>query len=574
MKRSFLFSLLISFSALSTQCSDKVDNIIDDEGMNNPSEYIVETQLQLASVLPTLKPGDLVILQNGEWKNVELLFSGIGTETQPIMFKAQTVGGVILTGNSKIKIAGEYLVASGFSFKNGSNLKGSAIEFRDGSRNARYCRLTNTSIKDYSPSDKNIDTKWISLYGSYNRVDHCSMEGKTNSGTTLVVWKTKEADHHLIDHNYFGKRPDLGFNGGETIRIGTSDWSLYPSHTVVEHNLFEECDGEIEIISNKSCNNIYRYNTFLNSNGALTLRHGDDCEVYNNFFIDEMGKSGSGGVRIIGRRHTVFNNYFQGLNGNGFRSAISIANGMKDSPLNGYYQVEDAQVGFNTIVDCRQPFELGSGKSTSNTLPPVGVLVANNLIKNGVNTLMVSMKDANSEVVWEGNLLDGTSGIAQTSGVKNVTVNFTFDGTIMRPNAAPLESNLASPAMSKVVVDIDLHERPSGHRHVGCDQIDESPIKNKPKSREEVGVRKDGSTAIAYGSKTEENFTIHKHGDQLTLNFVESAKRTATLFNLNGQVLEHIETDGFDFNISTAPSGLYLLRVVKNFIPTTYKIRL
>lgn len=574
MKRIFLFSLLISFSALTTQCSDKVDNIIDDEGMNNSSEYIVENQLQLNSIVPALKPGDLVILQDGEWNDVELLFSGVGTETQSITFEAQTIGGVVLTGNSKIKIAGDYLVASGFSFKNGTNLKGAAVEFRNGSRNARYCRLTNTSIKDYSPSDKNIDTKWISLYGSNNRVDHCSMEGKTNSGTTLVVWKTKEPDYHLIDHNYFGERPDLGFNGGETIRIGTSDWSLYPSHTVVEHNLFEECDGEIEIISNKSCSNIYRYNTFLNSNGALTLRHGDDCEVYNNFFIDEMGKNGSGGVRIIGRRHLVYNNYFQGLNGTGYRSVISIANGMVDSPLNGYYQVEDAQVGFNTIVDCRQPFELGSGKNSSNTLPPVRVLVANNLIKNRVNTTMVLMKDVASDVEWEGNILDGTSGISQNEGIKNTHVAFTFDGSIMRPNAEPLESNLATAALLDVVVDIDLHERPSNHRHVGCDQVDESPVKNKPKSREEVGVRKSGSSAIASGNVTEDNFTIYKQGALLTLNFVESAKRTVTLFNINGQAIEHIESNGFDFNISSAHPGVYLLRVVKNLTPTTYKIRL
>jgi len=37
--------------------------------------------------------------------------------------------------------------------------------------------------------------------------------------------------------------------------------SMFRSKTTVAHNLFEQCDGEIEIISKKSCDNIYRDNT-------------------------------------------------------------------------------------------------------------------------------------------------------------------------------------------------------------------------------------------------------------------------------------------------------------------------
>ncbi|MEO0875758.1 MAG: chondroitinase-B domain-containing protein, partial [Bacteroidota bacterium] len=50
--------------------------------------------------------------------------------------------------------------------------------------------------------------------------------------------------------------------------------SLSSGYTIVEHNLFEDCDGDPEIVSVKSCDNIIRHNTFLASYGTLSLRHG------------------------------------------------------------------------------------------------------------------------------------------------------------------------------------------------------------------------------------------------------------------------------------------------------------
>ena len=89
---------------------------------------------------------------------------------------------------------------------------------------------------------------------------------------------------HRIDHNYFGSRPELGENGGETIRVGTSTYSRTSSKTLIENNIFRGCNGESEIISNKSGDNIYRNNLFIESEGTLTLRHGNNALVENNVF--------------------------------------------------------------------------------------------------------------------------------------------------------------------------------------------------------------------------------------------------------------------------------------------------
>ena len=79
-----------------------------------------------------------------------------------------------------------------------------------------------------------------------------------------------QENHHRIDHNYFGHRPILGSNGGETLRIGTSHYSMSNSFTVVEDNYFDRCDGEEEIISNESGGNVFRRNVFFESRGTLT----------------------------------------------------------------------------------------------------------------------------------------------------------------------------------------------------------------------------------------------------------------------------------------------------------------
>ncbi len=247
--------------------------------------------------------------------------------------------------------------------------------------------ITTTAVIDYNHPESTGDPKWVSLYGLRNRVDHCYLAGKTTSGTTLVVWVTPgAANHHRLDHNHFGPREQLGKNGGETIRIGTSDVSLSDSGTVVEDNLFTACNGEVECISNKSCGNVYRRNTFRGVSATLTLRHGNRCVVDGNVFLGE-GVKGSGGVRIIGEDHQVVNNAFVGLLGDRTRSAVSVMQGIVDSPLSGYLQVKRPVIAHNTFIGCKSAIEVGS-KGSNTSLPTIdGALVGNLFVNNTAPTL-------------------------------------------------------------------------------------------------------------------------------------------------------------------------------------------
>ena len=450
------------------------------------TNYNVSSAADITNTMKIAQPGDTLIMSNGIWTNQQIRFEGEANELNPIVLKAETPGYVILNGSSYLRIKGKYLVVDGLRFIGGIPSSGAVIEFRNGGSNAYHCRLTNTSIVNYNPSNINTDYKWVSIYGTDNRVDHCYFEDKNHSGATFVVWVTQATspNHHLIDHNYFGYRPELGFNGGETIRIGDSGNSIYNSASVVEYNYFEHCSGEIEIISNKSDGNTYRYNTFYECEGVITMRHGDNCSVYGNFFFGN-NKPLTGGVRLIASGHKVYNNYFENLAGAAadWRAAIVMMNGIENSPLNGYFQVDSATVVNNTIVNCLNSFLIGVKKEDDNTqiLPPKNSTIANNLVLS--NNLLIRYNTEPINMMWEGNIMQGASlGIDQPSGItlEDPKLVIASDG-LWRP-----ESN--SPAIGTEAgnydyVDHDMDGQPRVlPKDVGADQLSQATITIKPLS--------------------------------------------------------------------------------------------
>jgi poly(beta-D-mannuronate) lyase len=376
-----------------------------------PKKYFIGSAEELKKL--RLQPGDTVVLKAGTWTDQKLELKASGTEKSPVVMKAAVPGGVKLTGSSILHIEGKWLVVSGLYFIDGDPGNEPVINFHD---SATWCRLTNTAVVNCNPVDKTVTTQFVSMHGAHHRVDHCYFENKTNHGPTLVVWLSAKPNYHQIDHNHFGPRKPLGVNGGETIRIGTSTWSLYDSYTTVEHNLFEHCDGELEIVSNKSCHNTLRYNTFFESQGTLTLRHGNDALVYGNFFIGNNIKN-TGGIRIIGERHVVYNNHFHDLKGSGASAAISIMDGMPNSPLTGYYQVKRAQVFSNTMINCEEAFSLGTGKREDRYLVPVDCEIRDNRVLMG--NKVVVWGDSLQNLRMENNLLYSDSKAQLPIGFKN-----------------------------------------------------------------------------------------------------------------------------------------------------------
>jgi len=431
-------------------------------------EYWLNPETDLEQLCKQIKAGDSIVLENGFWKDVNLEFDSLsGTESSPVSIVAETPGKVVLSGKTKFQVSGQHVIVSGFVFRDCFDVDHVFKMRSDKKVTASHCRITECVFEQTGKTDSDHNTKWLSVYGSNNRVDHCYFEGKTTLGSTLVVWIGEEPEKHRIDHNHFGPRPKLGQNGGETIRIGTSKVSEFPCETIVEENYFYHCDGEAEIISSKSCGNVFRHNVFEQCAGALTLRHGHRCVVDGNVFIGNE-RPGTGGVRIIGQGHRVINNYFEGLRGDRVRAAISLMNGIPDGPLNGYAPVKDAVVAHNTLIDCKSSIEIGVGAGTRNrTVVPEGCLLANNVFSSGEWNPLLAHVDP-SEFVWQGNKQQLGIDDNQLVGLEPVDLHLrrAADG-LFRPTD---RRSLRTKKLTKVEIKTDFDGEPRGETvFAGCD---------------------------------------------------------------------------------------------------------
>lgn len=373
----------------------------------------VTSVIEFNNKVKTLQPGDSLILSKGVWKDAQLVFFGEGTKEKPITLTVEESGATTLEGLSDLKMSGNYLVVDGLVFINGYAPGKQVIEFRKGTqKTANNSVLKNCVIDRYSKSDRMDEDSWVNLWGKYNTIENCYFAGKTNKGVTLIVWPNGEEhnqNYHRVYRNYFGLRPRLGMNGGETIRIGTSHVSMQNSNTIIEGNLFEHCNGEVEIISVKSCENRIIDNTFLECEGSIVLRHGHRNEVSGNYFLGNM-KPSTGGVRVINEGHKVFNNYFHGLRGKDFRGPLVIMNGVPNSPDNRYHQVKDAEITFNTFVDCELPWQLCVGSDEERTLTPINTKIANNIVYCPTEPLLIRAFDKIDRITFSDNILYSEKG--------------------------------------------------------------------------------------------------------------------------------------------------------------------
>ena len=354
----------------------------------------VSNKEALYEALSSAEPGDHIVMANGIWDNIEMKIKVSGTEDKPIILSAETPGKVVIQGQSDLQLAGNYIIIDGLYFNNGYSPSRSVVSFFIDEVVANHCTLTNCVILDYNKQQRNHQDLWILIKGRHNQIDHCYLAGKSNRGPTLRVdleGNPSINNYHKIINNHFGPRPPKGGPSAETIQLGNSYTSMCPSHTLVANNLFEECNGEVEVISSKTNFNEFRNNVFYKSEGSLVTRHGNYCVVDGNYFIgNESNKIG--GVRLIGTGHSVTNNYFYNLRGENFRSPLAVMNGIRKSPLNRYIQVTDVTVAHNSWINCTGPLQFGVGSNVSqkDVLPaseirserPKRTVVANNLIYN------------------------------------------------------------------------------------------------------------------------------------------------------------------------------------------------
>ena len=128
---------------------------------NQSSEILVSNSSELNAAIASAIPGQTIVMKDGIWKNLAISFNSKANATATVKLRAQTAGKVFLSGNSTLTFSAPFLVVDGLVFKNGSIENGSVISF-----NSDNCRLTNTIIKDYNPTDFQTAYYWVFFSGS------------------------------------------------------------------------------------------------------------------------------------------------------------------------------------------------------------------------------------------------------------------------------------------------------------------------------------------------------------------------------------------------------------------------
>ncbi len=385
-----------------------------DDGERTAGTYTISSVEELEALSP-LMDGDEIIWRNGTYSDVKLSLRSDEEVFAGISFRAESDGGVIFTGNSTLEVRTSKTTIRGFTWQDPIVNTEHMIRFYSGTMGSTLCECTINGSHTTEAYDRSC--KWLSLYGSHHTIEHCSFIDKRDRGALLVVWFDEGVTpSHTIRNNYF-TRPSILIdpsdgdpaNEQETIRVGDSAASLQDGNCLVEGNHFYRCWGEsAEVVSNKSCANLYKCNYFEECRGTLTLRHGNNCIVEGNYFLGNNVEE-SGGVRVIGKGHTVKGNHFESLSGIGYKAALSLVRGEENASLSGYAQVSRVLIEGNTFKECFLAMHINYGGSNM-TLPVVESTIRNNtLVSTNTSNYIVRYENTTPEadIAWEGNTLYG-----------------------------------------------------------------------------------------------------------------------------------------------------------------------
>ena len=428
---------------------------------------------ELQSAIDKAKPGDVILLKDGVYTTTaEITVSQAGTAAKPITIAAQNAGGAEITGSNGFNLVkpAAYIIIRGFKFTHAASKARS-------SAGSSFCRWTNNIFE--TPGDGEN----LTIAGNDTEVDHNTFQNKNAMGRFLAIrGEGKQIAERLwIHHNYFKSQKDQGGkNGAETLQFGLSGFSLSSSNSVVEYNLFEDCAGENELISIKASAVILRYNTIRDCPAQFTLRHGNFCQVYGNYFINTPG------LRIFGDDHIIHSNHFENCN-----PAINIGNGGAEvadgAPLTSHDRPDRVLIAFNTLVNNKTNI---SQTARKDGLGSTFITIANNIIQGGGAAASIVGPFANP--FWEGNIIFGTNGagdmpvgsyvVADPKMAKDATGAFH-----LQKGSAAIDA--AKGNYPKISVDMDGQPRTS-KLDAGADEVSKAKVNARMLNPADVGAGK------------------------------------------------------------------------------------
>ena len=451
-KYSLLFLLTISLKTFAT-------------------DITVSSIAALQSVIDKAKPGDVILVADGVYNTTtDITIKISGSKKDPITIAAKNPGSAEITGKAGFRLdsGSAYIIIKGFKFTHAASKARS-------SAGSTFCRWTENIFE--TPGDGED----LTIAGNDNEADHNTFKNKNAMGRFIAIRGSGKqiAERLWIHHNYFKSHKDQGGkNGAEAFQFGLSGFSLSSSNSIVEHNLFEDCAGENELISIKASAVTLRYNTIRNCPAQFTLRHGNKCLVYGNYFINTPG------LRIFGDDHLIFSNHFENCN-----PAITIGNGDGEvadgAQLTAHDRPDRVLIAFNTLVDNKANI-IQQGRKDG--MGATFITVVNNIIQGGGPAAAISGPNINA--TWAGNILYKTNGAGDmpAGSYKNIDPKIVKDGNgeyhLLKGSPAINASTGNYPA---VTVDMDEQQRTSPF-DVGADEISNEKVIARILKASDVGA--------------------------------------------------------------------------------------
>ena len=392
MKLTFILSLVLTLMS----------------GFGKPAETKVSSLLSLQQAIVNAAPGDRIIVADGIYTAAESIVVAVsGTSDKPISIEADHTGSTEISGTNGFIVnpGSSYIVIKGFRFTH----KTGTCRIEPGAshiiltRNLFECTPSESGAKPYL--NVSGDDCEISFNTFQNKKDEGQMISVQGPGGNLMAKRT------WIHHNYFFNFPSTGKNNCSAIQIGLSGRSMDKAFCIVEYNLFEKTEGENEgAICHKSCNNIIRYNTFGEKSEECSIRHGNNSQVYGNYFINTTG------LRFSGDDHLIYANHFLNCS-----KAIVCTNGdgevNEGAKLTCHDRPDRVRIVYNTITDCESAYQM---PGRNNGLGATSIDFSDNLLRN---CGPVSITGSYLNPVWKNNFLNNSpAGDLPESGYKTINL--------------------------------------------------------------------------------------------------------------------------------------------------------
>jgi hypothetical protein len=301
----------------------------------------VSTSSQLSSALAAATAGQKIVLANGTYSGDFSMSGKNATASSGISIEAATVGGASFASGSTFRITNcTYVTAWGLLF--GFDAAGDVFQFRGTSH---HCRLMRSTFGPSTHAASSDVSNWIYVGDDCHtiRIGFNAIRNKGTSGNAVRVYgnfdkvdagqgSSAGCRWVRIDHNSFKTiKPEVG-NDKEPIRYGVSSMSRTIANGVIERNYFEDCLCEPEIISGKMGALRITGNTVYRCAGGIVVRHGTNSVVADNYIIDRVSTTASGGLQSGGIRfydadHKIANNYVDGTIGSNFQDPLLLDTG-------------------------------------------------------------------------------------------------------------------------------------------------------------------------------------------------------------------------------------------------------